>query len=115
VVLALVSDLFFSAKIRETAHQLGVPCEILRDAARFASRAGEAGPSLVIVDMNVRGADPGGGIRAVRAGSAAVPIIAFFAHTDVELHQAAIDAGCTEILTRGQFSKRLPDLVQAAR
>jgi DNA-binding NarL/FixJ family response regulator len=115
MILALVSDLFFSAKIRETAAQLGVPCEIARDPGRLASRAAEAGPSLVIVDMNLRGGDPAEGIRRVRAGAPELPIVAFFQHTDAALHQAAVDAGSSEVLTRGQLSKRLPDLVQSAR
>lgn len=58
-------------------------------------------PDLIIVDLmmpKINGADT---VRALREkGIGAVPIIAFTAVDEAELHQEARDAGCNEVLTK---------------
>ena len=66
-VYALVDDLFFVAKIRETARQIGVPLETVsqEEALRKALASGAA--SGVIVDMNCRSLDAVQVIRSLKS------------------------------------------------
>src|SRR5688572_23726927 len=76
-VLGLVADLFFSARIRETAKQLGVPCEILKDAGAFVARARELAPDLCIVDMNLKTGDAQAAVRELRAAAPRQAIVGY--------------------------------------
>jgi CheY-like chemotaxis protein len=53
------------------------------------------------------------GIRAIRATPelAGIPIVGFLGHTQVEQARAAEAAGCTRVLTRGQFVNELRTLI----
>jgi CheY-like chemotaxis protein len=112
-VLGLLTDLFFSARIRETARQLGLPCEILSDPAAFLARAREAAPRVAIVDMNLKSGDAAGAVRALRGDPATrgIPIVGYLFDAQEELMAAAEGAGCDRVLSRGQLTRMLPDLL----
>ena len=109
MVLGLVSDLFFGARIRETAKQLGVACVIVRDPAALASHV--AGADLVIVDMNLKGHDAAAAVRELKARHA-VRVIGYLFDAHEELIRAARAAGCDQVLSRGGLTKKLPDLLR---
>ena len=44
MVIGLCSDLFFSARLRETAKALGLACEIVRDPALLFERVRQSMP-----------------------------------------------------------------------
>jgi DNA-binding NarL/FixJ family response regulator len=113
MVLGLLTDLFFSARIRETAKQLGVPCEILRDPAVFVDRVIATPPRLVIVDMNLKGADAAAVVRNLRARAPDVTVIGYLYDAQEELMLAAEEAGCHQVLSRGQLTRKLPELLKA--
>ncbi len=113
MVLGLLTDLFFSARIRETAKQLGLPCEILRDPAAFTARVRETAPQAVIIDMNLKGADAPAVVRELRAGERTreTPIVGYLFDVQEDLMLAAEEAGCDRVLSRGQLTRMLPDLL----
>jgi CheY-like chemotaxis protein len=116
MVIGLVSDLFFSARVRETAKQLGLPCEILKDPAGLVDRVRQAGAgAVVIADMNLKTGDAVAAVRALRADPATqkVPVIGFLHDVQEELMLAAEQAGCDQVLSKGQLTRRLPDLLGA--
>jgi DNA-binding NarL/FixJ family response regulator len=110
-VLALVADLFFSARIRETARQLGVPCEVVKDAPAFVARARELRPDLCIVDMNLKTGDAAAAVRELRAASPKLPIVGYLHDVQESLMDDAAVAGCSLVLSRGRLTRRLADLV----
>ncbi len=110
-VYALVADVFFSARIRETAKQLGTACEMFRDPDAIVARVAEARPDLVIVDMNLKTGDASAAVRALKAGAAAVPVVGFLHDAHDELIRAARAAGCDKVLSRGGLTAKLPDLL----
>ena len=57
-VIAVVKDLFFVARIRETARMVGAPLDFARapDEIR-AALAGDPAPSLVLIDLTTPGWD----------------------------------------------------------
>jgi CheY-like chemotaxis protein len=111
MVLGLLTDLFFSARIRETARQLGLPCEIARDPAALLERARAAAPTAIIIDMNLKGADAAAIVRELRATAPGLPIVGYLFDAQEDLMLAAEEAGCDRVLSRGQLTRMLPDLL----
>jgi CheY-like chemotaxis protein len=114
-VVAGVPDLFFAAKIGETARQLGVAVEFASSGQAILEKASRA-PALVILDLGAAGLDPIGLIAQLRAdpGMRSSRVIGFANHERTDLIEQARQAGCHEVLTRGAFTKGLPDLLAAA-
>src|SRR5262245_18748858 len=100
-VYALVADLFFSARIRETAKQLGATCETFRDPAAALARVAGAPPDLVIVDMDLKTGDATAAVRALKSSAPSLPVVGYLHDAHDELIRAARAAGCDKVLSRG--------------
>jgi CheY-like chemotaxis protein len=114
-VVAGVPDLFFAAKIGETARQLGVAVEFASSGQAVLEKAARA-PALVILDLGAAGLDPIGLIAKLKVdpGLRATRVVGFVNHERTDLIEQARQAGCDEVLTRGAFTKGLPDMLAAA-
>jgi CheY-like chemotaxis protein len=112
-VLALVDDLFFQAKILETAKYVGVTVRTSTTGEALLAEIAKEAPKLVIVDLNARGA-PVHAIEQVRAMSPSLPLIAFLSHVKTELAQQARTAGCTQVMARSQFTHELATILARA-
>ena len=108
-VLLACTDLFFSSRIVETARHTGAQVVQVREAV--ADAAARERPDLVIVDLDADPLDPAASIAAIRAADPAVRIVGFVRHEEAERIRAARAAGVSEILARGAFSARLPQLL----
>lgn len=113
-ILALVEDLFFAAKIVETAKLTGAEVETVSHGDALLQRCIEERPSLVIVDLNAPGAKRGESIRRLKANSAlaGIPVVGFLSHVEVDLAEAARKAGCDRILPRSKFTAELPQILR---
>jgi CheY-like chemotaxis protein len=105
-VICRVPDLFFSARIAETAQSLGVTLEApagepIADACRRSP------PDLVILDLHAP--ESLGVARSLKADpmTAAIPIVGFYAHVDRDLRQAALAAGIDHVVPRSAFTAKL--------
>jgi CheY-like chemotaxis protein len=114
-IVAGVPDLFFATRIAETARQLGVSIVFATSGQAIVDKA-SGGPALVILDLAAAPLDPIGLIAKLKADSGARParVIGFVNHERTDLIEQARQAGCDEVLTRGAFTKSLPDLLAAA-
>jgi CheY-like chemotaxis protein len=112
-VLALVDDLFFRAKIVETARLTGVELACFATAEDLVEEARAHAPALVLVDLN-SSQDTLGAIQQLAAGNS-MPVVAFLSHVQVDLAESARRAGCTEVMPRSQFSKELPNILARAK
>jgi hypothetical protein len=113
-ILALVNDLFFYSKIRQTARQLGV--ELLpAQPERLAVQAAERSAGAVLVELGSGLESALQAVRALKADPAlsAVRVVAFGSHVQTDVLEAARQAGCDEVLGRGEFTARLPEILQA--
>jgi DNA-binding NtrC family response regulator len=113
-VLALVDDLFFQAKILETAKQLGILVRTSSTSDALLAEIAKETPKLVIVDLNARGA-PLQAIEKVRATTPGLPLIAFLSHVQTDLAQQARTAGCTQVMARSQFTHDLATILAQAK
>jgi|SRR5687768_14327721 len=112
-VHALVDDLFFRAKIEATARAAGSRIDFARDGEELAARIEGNEEAVVLVDLGLAMADPIAAIRALKARSPALLVVAFGAHRDVEKMTRARQAGADRVLARSAFVERLPELLGA--
>ena len=113
-VLALVDDLFFQAKMTETARLAGVTLQTVANGEALVAAAGAQKHRLVLVDLNARQ----GALEAVeklRASGNAQPIVGFLSHVQTELAERARAAGCQEVLPRSKFTAELSDILRRSK
>ncbi len=112
-ILALVDDLFFQAKMQETARKLGIELRTVSTGAALLAEAAQARPSLVIVDLNAR-QGPLEALEKLHAEGNQTPVIAFLSHVQVELAERARAAGCQRVLPRSKFAQELASILASA-
>jgi CheY-like chemotaxis protein len=113
-VLAVLEDLFFGAKLMETARHLGVPLTLVRPQEEIRSLVRERRPALVILDLQSESARPLEIIRGIKADAElrATRVLGFLSHVQADLRVSAVEAGCDEVLPRSVFTTRLPDILR---
>ena len=109
-IVAAIPDLFFRSKVLETAKALNVSLEVARDADEVLQKIRAEKPRLVLMDLQAAALQPLETIRSLQG----IPVIGFLAHEQLDLREKALAAGCSEVLTKGQFSASLPTLLQRA-
>jgi len=112
-IVAVVDDLFFLAKIQQTALQLNVAVEAVHPDALESSLA-SGGASAVLLDLNHRSGAAIDVLNALKGDpkTRSVPVVAFLSHVQADLAQAARAAGCDIVLARSAFSQQLPSLLK---
>lgn len=107
-VVAAVRDLFFVARIRETARLVGVPVVFVRTPEEIvAAMAGR--PRLVLVDLTAS-LDHAGLLDAVEAGGGA-PVLGFTTHALARQTQPW-HARCDRVVTKETLTQELPALLR---
>jgi DNA-binding NarL/FixJ family response regulator len=113
-VVALVDDLIFQSKLRETARQVGVELAVVLTGEQLATEARRDDTALVVVDLNTRA----GAIEALerfRAEGISRPTVGFLSHVQAELAERARAAGCLEVLPRSKFTLQLAAILSRAK
>ena len=102
-VLAVVSDLFFVARIRETARLAGVPLEFARTPEALATALADR-PHLVIVDLT-------GSFDYERVfqtlDAAGVSVLGFTTHV-LAARTQPWHARCERVVTKETLTRELP-------
>jgi CheY-like chemotaxis protein len=118
-IYCFIEDLFFIAKIQETARKLGVKVEFVKNGDRDALLGTLTGlpeadrPKLVVFDLNNLNAKPLTLIPKFKAKlKKATSIIGFLNHLQGELKAKAVEAGCDTVMPRSAFSQSLPNLLR---
>ena len=112
-VVAVVSDLFFSAKINEAARRAGVTVEYVTDPKLVLEKA-RSRPMLMIFDLNFDAVDPLGLIGELKADQDLknISLLGYIQHVQGELKQKAHDTGCDMVMPRSAFSLNLPQILK---
>jgi hypothetical protein len=115
-IFAFVDDLFFQAKIQETARKLNVKVEFVKtdkDLGEKMKENGDEKPSLIIFDLNGVSAKPLVLIPKLKTKlKKGTSIIGFLSHVQGDLKQKAHEVGCDMVLPRSAFSQNLPQLLR---
>jgi AmiR/NasT family two-component response regulator len=112
-VVVLTSDLTMASYVRGAAEQSGAECVTALDADSLLRRLAEiTAPAVVVVNLETRGLDIAALIpRLAELSSAPRSVIAFGPHVHEDRLQAARDAGCTEVLSRGKFHAQAVEIL----
>lgn len=114
-IVAAVEDLFFLAKIQETARQLGVHLTVAKTEEQVLQTAhGEPAPTLIILDLNGSATKPLSVIGKLRKDPALkkTSLVGFLSHLQADLKAQAQEAGCDLVMPRSAFSQNLPSLLR---
>jgi len=122
--IVLVDDLFFQAKLLETAKLTGISLETVATGEQLLKAAAANPAALVIVDLNARQ----GALNAVeqlckedmpgaRSNGPANPrrVIGFLSHVQTELAERARAAGCQDVMPRSKFTQNLAAILRGAK
>lgn len=112
-----IEDLFFLAKIQETAKKLGIKVGFLKNekdtVTKFVDAPEEERPSLIVFDLNNVNAKPLTLIPKLRSKlKKGTSIIGFLSHLQGDLKVKAVEAGCDMVMPRSAFSQNLPSLMR---
>jgi PleD family two-component response regulator len=115
-IFAFIEDLFFMAKIQETARKLNVKVEFVKTDKDLMDRMeqnGEEKPSLIIFDLNNASVKPLTLIPKLKSKlKKGTSIIGFLSHVQGDLKMKAHEVGCDMVLPRSAFSQNLPQLLR---
>jgi hypothetical protein len=112
-----IEDLFFLAKIQETARKLGIKVGFLKNdketLAKITEAPEEERPSLIVFDLNNVNAKPLTLIPKLKTKlKKGTSIIGFLSHLQGDLKAKAVEAGCDMVMPRSAFSQNLPSLMR---
>jgi hypothetical protein len=116
-IVCFIDDLFFHAKIQETARKLGVKVEFAKAEKetidRLISEENDDKPSLIIFDLNNANAKPLTLIPKLKSKlKKQTSIVGFLSHIQGDLKLKAQEAGCDMVVPRSAFSQNLPNLLR---
>jgi CheY-like chemotaxis protein len=115
-IFAFIEDLFFLAKIQETARKINVKVEFVKTEKDLQDKIGENGidkPSLIIFDLNNANAKPLTLIPKLKSKlKKGTNIIGFVSHVQGDLKLKAQEAGCDMVVPRSAFSQNLPSILR---
>ena len=116
-IFFFIEDLFFIAKIQETARKLGVKVGFVKnDKEAIAQLVGgeeEDRPGLIVFDLNNANAKPLTLIPKLKTKlKRSTSIVGFLSHLQGDLKAKATEAGCDTVMPRAAFSQNLPNLLR---
>ncbi|MGC9291794.1 MAG: response regulator [Acidobacteriaceae bacterium] len=116
-IYCFIEDLFFQAKIQETARKLGVKVAFMKNDKDIVKRLAEAvdveRPALIVFDLNNVSAKPLTLIPKIKTKlKRTASVIGFLSHLQGDLKVKATEAGCDTVMPRSAFSQNLPVLLR---
>ena len=120
LILALVADLFFITRVQSVCDRLGYAVKFIETTAQvgaevdFGQYAAENQPVLLIVDTSHRGVPWAEWLAALKAApeTAAIPVVCFGSHKDVETMKQAKQAGADAVLAKSRFTEAMPEIIE---
>ena len=114
-VIVLIDDLFFQAKLFETAKLTGVTLETAATGEQLLKAAAAHPEALVIVDLNARQGALDAVEQLCKGPENSRQVIAFLSHVQTELAERARAAGCREVMPRSKFTQNLAAILRGAK
>lgn len=107
-ILAAIHDLMFSSKVQAAAQ--GRPISWLKRGTRVVDEVAREKPDVLLIDLASPQLDAVNAIREIKR-SGGPTVIGYVDHTREDLIEAARRAGCDQVLSKGEFARRLPELL----
>lgn len=109
-VLLVSGDLFLGSRVRASAQAAGRTLDAAGSGAMALERIAAGAYRLVLVDLETPGLRIDE-LIAARPAEKSPAVIAYGPHVHEARLDAARQAGCDQVLTRGQFDASLPQLL----
>jgi DNA-binding NtrC family response regulator len=113
-VVALIDDLYFQAKLIETAKRVSIDLHTCATPDALAAEIAKDAPRLVVIDLNAQG-DPLEAIKRVRSSGREIPLIGFLSHVQIDLAERARAAGCADVMPRSKFTQNMATILARAK
>ncbi|HEX2477118.1 MAG TPA: hypothetical protein VHK01_20350 [Lacipirellulaceae bacterium] len=111
-VVLLSGDLMAISRIQGAVSRTVAGLRTAATAEQAISICNEEPVELVVVDLGVSALQIGSLVNALRRKGSAVPkIVAFGPHVHEDRLAAAREAGCDEVVSRGQFFSQLESIL----
>ena len=110
--LFLTNDLLFSSQVTGAAQAQSAVLEICMSPARLLERVGVGDVALVLLDLTFPGLDVAGLVKSLRATAPAAHLVAYGPHVQLDVLNAAVAAGCQQVMARGQFHVEYAQLLR---
>ena len=111
--IAVVDDMFFISKIRETGKALGMVVNFPRSLDALRATIAEDVPELILVDLHHQKLDAIQLASELKANERlkGVLLLGFFSHVQVDLQRQAVQAGYDAVLPRSIFFRDLAKIL----
>jgi CheY-like chemotaxis protein len=110
----LTADLFFSSRVAGAAQRVGTELKVVGTLSALLEAAEKGGEcSLVVIDLTLPAIDVSHAVSAIKQRCPSTRIVAYGPHVQEARLAAATEAGCDEVLTRGQFDREMERVLQA--
>ena len=110
--LFLTEDLMFASRVGAQANELNISIETVSSVAQLDESLA-CQPTLFVIDLAAVATDQlEATVATVRDRAPNATIIAFGPHVWEAKLQAAQQAGCDQVLSRGQLHKEMTELLQ---
>lgn len=110
-VLVAISDLMFASKVSATARALDLGYQRASRKAPLADEVARTDARRVLLDLaGVPNALEA--VAAVHARHPAVEIVGYCSHTEAELMERARALGCSRVISQGELTAQLPELLR---
>jgi DNA-binding response OmpR family regulator len=114
-VLLLSGDLMVASRVEGAAARIGLSLRTVSTDDQAATACANQPNGLLIVDLSTAGLDVAALIAGLTAMADRRPkTIAFGPHVHESLLSAAREAGCDEVISRGQFFAQLDEILRRA-
>jgi CheY-like chemotaxis protein len=111
-VVYLTNDLMFLSRATGAGAQAGITVRGVRSSDELLGQVEAGGTDLILVDLSLPQLDLAALMNRLHGLEVQAPrVVAYAPHVHVERLKAARQAGCDQVLTRGQFNKRLDQIL----
>ena len=117
MIFGFVENLMFTSRIEAAVENAGLEMTWAEPLADWIvpnyEKFTALGVNLVLVDLGITEIDWPSWIQAFKShpATAAIPLVGFGSHMDVQGFKAAKQAGADQVLARSQFFSKLPEIV----
>jgi CheY-like chemotaxis protein len=111
-LVLLSSDLMAASRIQGAASRIAAKLRTATSAEQAIALCGDGPVDVAIVDLAMPALEIGPLVNSLKRGSSAPPkVVAFGPHVHEQRLAAAREAGCDEVVSRGQFFAQLESIL----
>jgi DNA-binding NarL/FixJ family response regulator len=112
-IVLLSADLMVVSRVEGAGAKAGTSVRAVSTAAGAVEACRAASAAILVVDVGTPSLDIGSLVRDVKSTvGAAARVVAFGPHVHAERLAAAEQAGCNEVVSRGQFFAQLDEILR---